>query len=337
MCVENGLGDGAGLEKGKAQQHCIPDARPERGAYIAADADALYQHGVDSNADHNEKRLKAQGKERPQIVLSHLAPFPVHHRCHGDRSHRGHHVDLDHAPIHDDEDADAQYPRDNAHQGGLEPQTEQRADIHLHELRFHITNQGSHIQRGFSDNDAGSLTDHMLGDVKDTHDNVPGVSDDQHGCESFDDPLEEDEGLEVVHVVPVDQKLDQFQAHDKGQDDPGDGHHHIFRQTFDHAENAAVPCLGRFTHGGRHIGNTGIDAVKQPGQIADNASDQQPFEPLGNLVPNEIQGHPSLKTPFRRSGRGRKSGRSFISRRGRSAGERGWCRSERHRRRPSAV
>ena len=66
-----------------------------------------------------------------------------------------------------------------------------------------------------------------------------------------------------------------------------------------------------------HIGHTGIDAVKQPGQIADDAADQQPFKPLGNLVPNEIQGHPSLKAPSRRRGRGRKSGRMRISRRGR--------------------
>ena len=120
-----------------------------------------------------------------------------------------------------------------------------------------------------------------------------------------------------MHVVPVDQELNQLKTHDKGQDDPGDGHHHIFRQTFDHAEDAAVPRLGCLTHGGCHIGHTGIDAVKQPGQIADDAADQQPFKPLGNLVPNEIQGHPSLKAPSRRRGRGRKSGRMRISRRGR--------------------
>lgn len=64
----------------------------------------------------------------------------------------------------------------------------------------------------------------------------------------------------------------------------------------------SIPCND--THGGCHIGHTGIDAVKQPGQISDNAADQQPFKPLGNLVPNEIQGHPSLKAPPAGAGEG---------------------------------
>ena len=37
MCVENGLGDGAGLEQREAQQHCVSDTCPERRAYITAD------------------------------------------------------------------------------------------------------------------------------------------------------------------------------------------------------------------------------------------------------------------------------------------------------------
>ena len=68
----------------------------------------------------------------------------------------------------------------------------------------------------------------MLGDIKDTHDNVPSVGNDHHGSESLENPFEENEGLKLVHVVPVNQELDQLQAHDEGQDDPGDGHHHIF-------------------------------------------------------------------------------------------------------------
>ena len=215
MRVENGLGDGAGFEQGEAQQHCVPDTCPERGAYIAAHADVLHQHGVDSNADHNEERLKAQGKERPQVVLSHLAPFPVHHGRHGDRSDGSHHIDLDHAAIHDDKDADAQHPGDNAHEGGLEPQPEQRADIHLHEPCLHISDQSAYIQRGFSDDHTGCLADHMLGNVKNAHDNVPGVGDDQHSRKGFENPLEENEGLKIMHVVPVDQELNQLKTHDK--------------------------------------------------------------------------------------------------------------------------
>lgn len=114
----------------------------------------------------------------------------------------------------------------------------------------------------------------MLGDIKDAHDNVPGIGDDQHSGKGFENPFEENEGLKIMHVVSVDQELNQLKAHDKGQDDSGDGHHYVFRQALDHAEDAAVPCLGCLTHGGSYIGHTGIDAVKQPGQIADDAADQ---------------------------------------------------------------
>lgn len=102
----------------------------------------------------------------------------------------------------------------------------------------------------------------MLGYIKYAHDDILGVRYNQHSSEGFDDPFEENEGLKIVHVVAVNQELDQLQAHDECKNDPGDWHDHIFRQTLDHVEDAAVPCLGRFSYGGCHIGYAGIDTVK---------------------------------------------------------------------------
>ena len=83
MGVEYGPGQAAGLEQAEAEQHRIAHTGPDGGADVAGHGDILYQHRVDRYADHNEKCLKSQGKEGAQIVLPHLAPFPVDHGCHG--------------------------------------------------------------------------------------------------------------------------------------------------------------------------------------------------------------------------------------------------------------
>ena len=153
----------------------------------------------------------------------------------------------------------------------------------------------------------------MLRHVKHAHDDVPGVRHDEHRGEGLEYPLEEDERIEIVHVVAVNQHLDQFQAHDEGEDDTGDGDDDRFREAADHVEDAAIPAGRRHAHlagdlahprihgttnrtkdqGNAHctgdIRHLGIDAVKQPGKIADHAADQQLLEPLGNLVPDKIQ------------------------------------------------
>ena len=170
--------------------------------------------------------------------------------------------------------------------------------------------------------------------VKHAHDDVPGVGHDEHRSKRFEHPLEEDERIEVVHVVAVDQHLDQLQAHDEGQDDAGDGNHDVLGQTSDHAEDAAVPCLRRSTDCTCDIRDLGIDAVKQPGQVADHTANQQLFKPLCNLVPDKVQrGIPPL-CPLPGS-RGRaKDWLVRISRKGRRAAERESCRSGPRRRPP---
>ena len=47
-------------------------------------------------------------------------------------------VDLDHTAINNDKDTDIQRPHGNANKEGLEPQSEQRSQIHFHQPRFQI-------------------------------------------------------------------------------------------------------------------------------------------------------------------------------------------------------
>ena len=47
-------------------------------------------------------------------------------------------VNLDHTAINDDKDTDIQRPHGNADKEGLEPQPEQRPQIHFHQPWFQI-------------------------------------------------------------------------------------------------------------------------------------------------------------------------------------------------------
>ena len=47
-------------------------------------------------------------------------------------------VDFDHTAINNDKDTDIQRPHGNANKEGLEPQSEQRSQIHFHQPRFQI-------------------------------------------------------------------------------------------------------------------------------------------------------------------------------------------------------
>ncbi len=57
---------------------------------------------------------------------------------------------------------------------------------------------------------ACALIDHLPRHVEYAHDDVAGVRDDEHSRIGFENPLEEQEGVNVVQVVAVGQHLDQL-------------------------------------------------------------------------------------------------------------------------------
>lgn len=141
---------------------------------------------------------------------AHLPPFPIYHRRHRNRRNGCDHINLNHTPIYDDEDADAQHPRQDAHQRGLKPQPEQRADFHCHQRLLHVSKQRGSIQRGIADDDARCLTDDVLRNIENRHHDIPCVGDNQHCGEGLENPLEEKEGVKVMRAVSVNKHLNQF-------------------------------------------------------------------------------------------------------------------------------
>ena len=73
MCVENAAGESAGLEQGETEQDGVPNDAPNRGDGVGAERDVLNEHRVNTNADHDEEALQAEGQQAAQVVLADLA------------------------------------------------------------------------------------------------------------------------------------------------------------------------------------------------------------------------------------------------------------------------
>ena len=212
---ENTLGEASSFEQGKTQQHRIAHTAPNRTDDVIIQGDILHQDRIDAHADNNEKCLKAQGHQGAQVILAHAAPFPSHHSRHRDGSHRGHEVDFHHPAINDDEYADGERPHGNTHKQRLEPQAEQRPQLHLHQATLHVGDNGADVDAGIRNDNAGCLIDNALCHIKHTHDDVPGIGDNQDGAGRFENPFEKDRCFDLVEVILVGDDLDQFQRHDK--------------------------------------------------------------------------------------------------------------------------
>ena len=70
-----------------------------------------------------------------------------------------------------------------------------------------------------------------------------------------------------MEVVLLDDELDQFVAHDEGEDDACDGDYHRLREVADHIEDAAVPGGGRHTDLPGNLAHLCVQGIKHPGQV----------------------------------------------------------------------
>lgn len=129
----------------------------------------------------------------------------------------------------------------------------------------------------------------MLGNIKDCHDDISCVCDDGHSHKGLEDPLEKVERFKIVHVVAVDDHLDQLIGHDKGQDDARNGDNNILRQVAHHVEHAAIPCLRCCADRASDLADLAVDTVEKAGKVAHDAAYQQVFEPFNKPFPEKIQ------------------------------------------------
>ena len=114
MRSENGFGHGTGLEQAETKQDGIAHNAPNGVDGIPGNRHALDQHRINRHADEDEKALKAQRKQTFQVILPHVALFMVAEGRHGDGRKAHHAINLDHAPVDNDKNDDAQDPHPEA-------------------------------------------------------------------------------------------------------------------------------------------------------------------------------------------------------------------------------
>ena len=285
MRSEDGFCHGACLEQAETEQDGVAHNAPNGVDGIPGNRHALYQHRINRHADEDEKALKAQCKQAFQVVLPHVRLLVVAEGRHGDGCKAHHAVDLDHTPVDDDKNDDAQYPHGDADEEGLQKQPEQGAYIHLHQAGFQHR-QANVVDTGVSGNDAAGIGHHLLGDVEHRHHNIEGVADEPHRNSGLENPAHDEGRLELRHIVVLGDHLDQLVAGDKGQDDACNGQHHIPGEGFDHCKNARLKTGGLGAHLLCDIAHLCVHIVEQAGKIGHNACRQDSFDPVGNGFEN---------------------------------------------------
>lgn len=122
------------------------------------------------------------------LVLPYLSPFPVGHGRHGDGGDGCDQVYFNHAPVDHDENSDGDGPGTDAHKQTLEPQPEQRAQVHGLQLCFQPRKYGCDVDSGVSHDDPCGGRNDAVGNIEHAHDNGPGVGENQSGGSGFKYP-----------------------------------------------------------------------------------------------------------------------------------------------------
>ena len=266
MRSEDGFCHGTGLEQAKTEQNGVAHNAPNRIDGIPGNRHALDQYRINRHADEDEKALKAQRKQAFQVVLPHVRLLVVAESRHGDGRKAHHAIYLNHTPVDDYKNDDAQDPHGDADEEGLQKQPEQGAYVHLHQAGFQHR-QANVVDTGVSGDDAAGIGHYLLGDVEHRHHNIEGVGDEPDGHRRFEDPAHDERRLKLHHVVVLGDHLYQLVTGDEGQDDACNGQHHIPRKSFDHCKNARLKAGGFGAHLLCDVADLRVHIVEQTGKV----------------------------------------------------------------------
>ena len=108
-----------------------------------------------------------------------------------------------------------------------------------------------------------------------------------------------------MQVVPIYEHLDQLVGGYKGQDKPGNRQNHRLRELPDQGEHPGVPVRRGHSHLYRDLSDLGIDGIKQALKVAQDAVNEQLFQPAREPVGKKV--HRLL--PLKQAGELRDQGR----------------------------
>lgn len=130
MRSKNSSRDCPRFEQAETQEHRVPHTAPNGPDGVAARGDPLNEHRIDGDAHKDQHPLESNGKQGLQIVLAHATQLPVGEGRHRQRGQTCEQVNLNHAPVDDDENHDVQRPHGYMNEERLEPQSQQSAKAH---------------------------------------------------------------------------------------------------------------------------------------------------------------------------------------------------------------
>ena len=285
MRSEDGFCHGAGLKQAETEQNGVAHNAPNGVDGIPGNRHALDQYAVNRHADEDEKALKAQRKQAFQVVLPHVRLLVVAPCCHGDGRKAYHAIDLNHTPVHDDENNDAQDPHGDADEEGLQKQPEQGAYIHLHQAGLQH-GKPDVVHPRVARNNATGICHHLLRHVEHRHDDVKRIRNHPNRNGSFENPLQNQFWFKLYHIVVFSNHLNQFIASNECQNHTCNGQHHIPGEGFDHSENARLKTGGLGAHLLCDVAHLSVHIIEQAGKIGHDACRQDAFDPVGNGFEN---------------------------------------------------
>ena len=114
------------------------------------------------------------------------------------------------------------------------------------------------------------------------------MADDVGRNPGFDNPLKEDEGIKIVHIVPIYDHADQFIRQDCGNHKARDGDDYRLGQAVNHGEDAGVPLLRRLSNFPCDSSDLCIYITKHIRQVSRDGFDQEILNPFCYRVDDKI-------------------------------------------------
>ena len=288
MSRKDALREGAGLEQGEAEQHRVPENPPDGPDNVIRNRYALNHHRIDADADHNEETLKSQGKEGPQIILTHHALLTVPEGGKRNRCQAGHQVDFNHAAVDNHEDYDAQSLDGQLDYQAIQEKSCEGANFHALQCVLQGF-KGGGIDCRVACNKPACVIDDVLCHVKDGYHNVEGIGDQNDGDEGLEDPFEENPGFEVGKVVVFNDHLNQLIAGDKCQNQTCNRDNHGFGNSPDHGEDPRREVRRGRSHLRCNIADLRVYRIKQSRQLVHDGGNKDFLEPFPNLIEYAVQ------------------------------------------------
>ena len=275
MGVKDALGQARRLKEGKAQEHRVRRAHPDRGVEVRRRGDGPNQHRVDAHADHQEKALDAQGRQPTQVVGPDVAPLPVGEGGQRHRPHRDGEVDFQHPAVENDRDAQGHDFHGKAHDPRLHHQQQELSNLHLLHCLRQAPQGRADVYTRVAGDDPRALLDDILGHVENGHCDVECVGDDHSRQKRLEHPFEEHPGVQVVQAVLVYHHADELVPQHKGDYHGRYGDDDRLAQVPYHRENAGVPGLRRSPDLGGYGGDLIIHVTEHIRQVPRDAGDEK--------------------------------------------------------------